>query len=68
MEDNPIGRWLVKNDKGKIGYVELDNIRVDANSIKTVMKERRTSMGSKDGRTYSVSSNEAIYEEACWWQ
>lgn len=65
MEDNPIGRWLVKNDKGKIGYVELDNIRVDANSIKTVMKERRTSMGSKDGRTYSVSSNEAIYEEAC---
>ncbi|XP_067122558.1 FYN-binding protein 1-like [Centruroides vittatus] len=65
MENNPVGRWLVQNDKGKIGYVELDNIKMDANSIKTVMKERRSSMGSKDGRTYSVSSSEAVYEEAC---
>ncbi|CAL1295558.1 unnamed protein product [Larinioides sclopetarius] len=26
MEGNPQGRWLVKNEKGKIGYVELTNI------------------------------------------
>ncbi|XP_067119185.1 FYN-binding protein 1-like isoform X3 [Centruroides vittatus] len=35
MENNPSGKWLVKNERGKIGYVELTNIEVDADSIRS---------------------------------
>ncbi|CAN8004665.1 unnamed protein product, partial [Ixodes hexagonus] len=34
MDQNPPGKWLVRNDKGDVGYVELTNIEVDAESIK----------------------------------
>ncbi|GFR27363.1 FYN-binding protein [Trichonephila clavata] len=37
MEGNPQGRWLVKNEKGKIGYVELTNIEVDPLSVKSAV-------------------------------
>jgi len=37
MEGNPPGKWLVKNERGKIGYVELSNIAVDPDSVKLLM-------------------------------
>ncbi|XP_055945093.1 FYN-binding protein 1-like isoform X3 [Argiope bruennichi] len=55
MEGNPQGRWLVKNEKGKIGYVELTNIEVDPQSVKSVMTIRRYSV---------ISASEELYSEA----
>uniref|UniRef100_A0A2L2Y908 FYN-binding protein n=1 Tax=Parasteatoda tepidariorum TaxID=114398 RepID=A0A2L2Y908_PARTP len=55
MEGNPSGKWLVKNEKGKIGYVELANIEVDPLSVKSVMITRRQSV---------ISINEELYCEA----
>ncbi|GBN66743.1 hypothetical protein AVEN_135205-2 [Araneus ventricosus] len=56
MEGNPQGRWLVKNEKGKIGYVELTNIEV--------MTIRRFSVISASEELYSEarSEEEGIYE------
>ncbi|KFM57668.1 FYN-binding protein, partial [Stegodyphus mimosarum] len=66
MEGNPSGRWLVKNEKGKVGYVELTNIEVDPLSVKSVMAIRRMSViSSQCEELYSEakSEEEAIYEE-----
>ncbi|RWS29535.1 FYN-binding protein-like protein [Leptotrombidium deliense] len=38
MENNPPGKWLVKNERDKIGFVDLQNINVDPDSIKSLMK------------------------------
>lgn len=64
MEGNPSGRWLVKNEKGKIGYVELTNIEVDPLSVKSVMSIRRLSVISAGEELYceAKSEEEAIYE------
>lgn len=64
MEGNPSGRWLVKNEKGKIGYVELTNIEVDPLSVKSVMSIRRLSVISNGEELYceAKSEEEAIYE------
>ncbi|KAI1301268.1 hypothetical protein HDE_03331 [Halotydeus destructor] len=37
MEGNPPGKWLAKNERGKIGYVELSNVAFDPDSVKTLM-------------------------------
>ncbi|XP_054718236.1 uncharacterized protein LOC129227670 [Uloborus diversus] len=64
MEGNPSGRWLVKNERGKIGYVELTNIEVDPLSVKSVMIIRRLSVISASEELYceAKSEEEAIYE------
>lgn len=38
--ENPIGKWLALNDDGKVGYVDLTNIEVDADSIRYVSNPR----------------------------
>ncbi|RWS07324.1 FYN-binding protein-like protein [Dinothrombium tinctorium] len=38
MEGNPRGKWLVKDERGKIGFVDLHTIDVDPESIKSIMK------------------------------
>lgn len=38
MEANPPGKWLAKNERSKIGYVDLDNLYFEAESIKAVIK------------------------------
>lgn len=38
MENNPPGKWLAKNERSKIGYVHLDNVQFDAESVKAVIK------------------------------
>lgn len=43
MEKNPTGRWLVKNERGKFGYVELNNIEIDPQFVKSVMQTPRYS-------------------------
>lgn len=64
MENNPSGKWLVKNERGKIGYVELTNIEVDADSIRSVMSLQRTSSQSTSEDLYcDAGLEEAIYEE-----
>lgn len=64
MEGNPSGKWLVKNERGKIGYVELTNIEVDPDSVKSVMSVRRTSVICEREELYceAASEEEAIYE------
>jgi len=37
MEGNPAGKWLVKDERGKIGFVDLSNIAIDPDSVKTLM-------------------------------
>lgn len=37
LENNPPGKWLAKNERGKIGYVELGNIAFDPETVKTLM-------------------------------
>lgn len=37
IDGNPPGKWLAKNERGKIGYVDLDLIDVDIESIKSLM-------------------------------
>lgn len=39
MEGNPPGKWLAKSERGKIGYVDIANITVDPESVKTIMKQ-----------------------------
>jgi hypothetical protein len=38
MEGNPPGKWLAKNERAKIGYVDLANISFDAESVKSIIK------------------------------
>lgn len=38
MEGNPPGKWIAKNEKGKIGYIELSNITFDPESVKSSFK------------------------------
>lgn len=38
MTGNPPGLWLAKNERSKIGYVDLDNVCIDPEGIKTLMK------------------------------
>lgn len=38
MAGNPPGLWLAKNERSKIGYVDLDNVCIDPEGIKTLMK------------------------------
>lgn len=38
MVNNPPGKWLAKNERSKIGYVDLDNVYFDTESIKAVIK------------------------------
>ncbi|KAG1685115.1 Pogo transposable element with KRAB domain [Nymphon striatum] len=42
MENNPSGMWLVQNENGKVGYVELTNIEVNPESVKCVMRSHST--------------------------
>lgn len=59
MDQNPPGKWLVRNDKGEVGYAELTNIEI--------MTMQTLSSGSVDrGPTDSFlcgEEEEAIYEE-----
>ncbi|XP_049274900.1 uncharacterized protein LOC119404612 isoform X4 [Rhipicephalus sanguineus] len=34
FENNPPGKWLVRNHRGEVGYADLMNIEVDAESVK----------------------------------
>lgn len=52
MENNPVGKWLAKNEKGKIGYVELTNIEVMTVRISQTIEEA----------IYSDIQTEDIYE------
>ncbi|XP_054159364.1 uncharacterized protein LOC128957596 [Oppia nitens] len=38
MEANPPGKWLAKSERSKVGFVDLDNISFDAESVKSVIK------------------------------
>lgn len=38
MKDNPPGKWLAKNERSKIGFVDLDNVYFDTESIKAVIQ------------------------------
>lgn len=38
MEGNPPGKWLAKNERSKVGFVNLDNISFDAESVKCIIK------------------------------
>ncbi|XP_076318387.1 uncharacterized protein LOC143229632 isoform X2 [Tachypleus tridentatus] len=63
MENNPSGKWLVRNDRAKIGYVELTNIQVDANSIKSVMVTRASMQNLVEELYNDAETEEALYEE-----
>lgn len=67
MDQNPAGKWLVRNDRGDVGYVELTNIEVDAESIKFVMTSRKALFSNYDKEPNSSpqidDEEEAIYEE-----
>ncbi|XP_022251739.1 phosphatase and actin regulator 4B-like [Limulus polyphemus] len=63
MENNPSGKWLVRNDRAKIGYVELTNIQVDANSIKSVMVTRASMQNLAEELYNDAETEEALYEE-----
>ncbi|KAM7288035.1 putative fyn-binding protein [Ixodes scapularis] len=67
MDRNPPGKWLVKNDRGDVGYVELTNIEVDAESIKFVMTSRKALSPNYDKEPSDSplidDEEEAIYEE-----
>ncbi|KAI2807750.1 FYN-binding protein-like [Blomia tropicalis] len=38
MDNNPPGKWLAKNERSKIGYVNLDNVCIETESIKAAIK------------------------------
>jgi hypothetical protein len=38
MEGNPPGKWLAKNERAKVGYVDLANISFDPESVKSIIK------------------------------
>jgi len=38
MEGNPPGKWLAKNERAKVGFVDLANISFDAESVKCIIK------------------------------
>lgn len=38
MHGNPPGKYLAKSEKGRIGYVDLSNLRVDSQSIKMILR------------------------------
>ncbi|XP_076347440.1 uncharacterized protein LOC143245221 isoform X3 [Tachypleus tridentatus] len=59
MENNPTGKWLVSNEQGKIGYVELTSIQIEESSNKSVMIADQ----SMDEELYHDVEIEAIYEE-----
>ncbi|XP_064476363.1 uncharacterized protein LOC135390560 isoform X3 [Ornithodoros turicata] len=42
MENNPPGKWLVRNSKGQVGYAQVTNIEVDADSIRVDVQEEDT--------------------------
>ncbi|XP_022252085.1 FYN-binding protein-like isoform X2 [Limulus polyphemus] len=59
MENNPSGKWLVSNERGKIGYVELTSIQIENSSKKSVVM----AMQNTDEELYHDVEIEAIYEE-----
>ncbi|XP_037288119.2 uncharacterized protein LOC119181046 isoform X1 [Rhipicephalus microplus] len=66
FENNPPGKWLVRNHQGEVGYADLMNIEVDAESIKFIMTMHRspcTSMKKQQTSAMESEDEEAIYEE-----
>lgn len=37
MDGCPPGKWVAKSERGKIGYVDLSNIALDPESVRTIM-------------------------------
>jgi len=64
MKDNPAGRWLVQNHNNQVGYVEITNIEVDVNTIKSTMSEIcRKSSPQNIYTVYSPENEEDIYQD-----
>ncbi|OTF77716.1 hypothetical protein BLA29_006578 [Euroglyphus maynei] len=38
MENNPPGKWLAKNERSKIGYIDLNNVYLETDAIKQAFK------------------------------
>lgn len=66
FENNPPGKWLVRNHEGEVGYADLTNIEVDAESVKFIMTSHRSSCASlrkQQASAVQSEDEEAIYEE-----
>ncbi|GAB6030718.1 hypothetical protein CHUAL_007569 [Chamberlinius hualienensis] len=66
ISGTPVGKWLVKNSEGKVGYMDLNNIEVKADSIRSVMRQNVTPTKIPDEGLYELyddGHSEAIYEE-----
>lgn len=60
MEGNPPGKYLAKNERSKVGFVHLDNISFDAESVKCIFKTLASTVSAVKGSTPSVLSTESI--------
>ncbi|KAH7643503.1 hypothetical protein HUG17_5865 [Dermatophagoides farinae] len=38
MENNPPGKWLAKNERSKIGYIDLNNVYLETDAIKAAFE------------------------------
>lgn len=38
MENNPPGKWLAKNERSKIGYIDLNNVYLETDAIKAAFQ------------------------------
>lgn len=67
FENNPPGKWLVRNHQGEVGYADLMNIEVDAESVKFIMTSHRSPSANlrkqPSSAMQSGDEEEAIYEE-----
>uniref|UniRef100_T1JM56 SH3 domain-containing protein n=1 Tax=Strigamia maritima TaxID=126957 RepID=T1JM56_STRMM len=61
LKDNPAGKWLAINEKGKIGYVDLSNIEIKPEAIRSLMTMTYRS-NQYDTRCDSFSEDDEIYE------
>ncbi|KAL3245025.1 hypothetical protein MRX96_018417 [Rhipicephalus microplus] len=58
FENNPPGKWLVRNHQGEVGYADLMNIE-----IMTMHRSPCTSMKKQQTSAMESEDEEAIYEE-----
>lgn len=52
------GKWLAKNERSKIGYVDLANIEFDAESVKLLMNINPLEAIAADGASVPSGSRE----------
>lgn len=62
ISDNPVGKWLVQNEEGRVGYVDLANIEVMSGSKVSVVSRDDSSETYADDDDDDLSE-EGIYEE-----